>query len=224
MLLGLVGGPRTGLQRIRFDDDAIEEAVAAVRDFMARRGGRSASWWLSEHSTPADVEERLLAAGAGIDRRRLPDRLDAAHPHPPRPRTSRRVRSRRRRVRRRDRAAIRRFDLPAHAPQLRSLAASSGGAARGDVGTALCGLGRRRSPGRGAHSSRRRLPLGRRDPRGHAAAARTARSSARAGTTPPAGTPALVVQAGPMSAPILRRLGFEKVCRFRRLEDVASTA
>ena len=38
------------------------------------------------------------------------------------------------------------------------------------------------------------------------------------------GTPALAVQAGAMSAPILRRLGFETVCRFRRLEDVASTS
>jgi hypothetical protein len=37
------------------------------------------------------------------------------------------------------------------------------------------------------------------------------------------GTPALAVQAGSMSAPILRRLGFEKVVQFRRIEDVAST-
>jgi len=37
-------------------------------------------------------------------------------------------------------------------------------------------------------------------------------------------TPALVVQAGTMSAPILRRLGFEQVCRFRRLHDVTSQA
>ena len=37
------------------------------------------------------------------------------------------------------------------------------------------------------------------------------------------GTPALTVQAGAMSAPVLQRLGFETVFRFRRLEDVAST-
>jgi predicted acetyltransferase len=37
------------------------------------------------------------------------------------------------------------------------------------------------------------------------------------------GTPTLAVQAGSMSAPILRRLGFEKVMQFRRIEDVAST-
>ncbi|MGZ8716209.1 MAG: GNAT family N-acetyltransferase [Gaiellaceae bacterium] len=38
------------------------------------------------------------------------------------------------------------------------------------------------------------------------------------------GTPALAVSAGPMSAPILYRLGFEQVCRFRRLEDVLDGA
>jgi hypothetical protein len=34
-----------------------------------------------------------------------------------------------------------------------------------------------------------------------------------------AGAPGLVMQAAPTSEPILRRLGFEEVCRLRRLED-----
>jgi GNAT superfamily N-acetyltransferase len=34
------------------------------------------------------------------------------------------------------------------------------------------------------------------------------------------GTPALAVSAGAMSSPILQRRGFEKVCGFRRLQDV----
>jgi hypothetical protein len=38
------------------------------------------------------------------------------------------------------------------------------------------------------------------------------------------GTPALVVQAGRLSEPILRRLGFVEACRFRRLEDVLGDA
>ena len=37
------------------------------------------------------------------------------------------------------------------------------------------------------------------------------------------GTPALTVGAGPLSAPILYRLGFVKVVQFRRLQSVAST-
>ena len=36
------------------------------------------------------------------------------------------------------------------------------------------------------------------------------------------GTPALAVGAGPMSRPILERLGFEQVLQFRRLESVRS--
>ena len=35
------------------------------------------------------------------------------------------------------------------------------------------------------------------------------------------GTPTLVVHAAPTSEPILRRLGFEEICRLRRLEDPA---
>src|SRR5207247_560264 len=38
------------------------------------------------------------------------------------------------------------------------------------------------------------------------------------------GTPVLGVHANSRSSPILRRLGFEKVLQFRRLQDVASTA
>jgi GNAT superfamily N-acetyltransferase len=38
------------------------------------------------------------------------------------------------------------------------------------------------------------------------------------------GTPALIVQGGAMSEPILLRLGFVEVCRFRRLGDVLSSA
>ena len=34
------------------------------------------------------------------------------------------------------------------------------------------------------------------------------------------GTPAIAVGAGPMSRPILERLGFEQVLQFRRLEQV----
>src|SRR5439155_14568117 len=38
------------------------------------------------------------------------------------------------------------------------------------------------------------------------------------------GTPALAVGAGRMSSPILRRLGFEQVCRFHRLQSTRSDA
>jgi hypothetical protein len=38
------------------------------------------------------------------------------------------------------------------------------------------------------------------------------------------GTPAVAVQAGAMSAPILRGLGFEQICSFHRLEDVLEGA
>ena len=66
MLLGEYGASWTTVQRIRFDGFDAHEAVAAVRAFMAETGGTIGSWWLSEHSTPSDVEERLLEAGLRI--------------------------------------------------------------------------------------------------------------------------------------------------------------
>lgn len=38
------------------------------------------------------------------------------------------------------------------------------------------------------------------------------------------GTPALTVTANDRSSPVLRKLGFEKLLQFRRLEDVTSSA
>jgi predicted GNAT superfamily acetyltransferase len=38
------------------------------------------------------------------------------------------------------------------------------------------------------------------------------------------GTPALTVSANDQSSPALRKLGFERVLEFRRLEDVTSSA
>ena len=54
------------MQRIRLQDDEIDDALEAARSFMRVTGATSASWWLSEHSTPDDVEARLLELGLFI--------------------------------------------------------------------------------------------------------------------------------------------------------------
>ena len=76
--------------------DEIDDAVAEVDAFLhASDGIRSASWWLSERSTPDDLEEQLLARGCT---RYDDDYLHAAMlltaEPPARPTTSRRARSR----------------------------------------------------------------------------------------------------------------------------------
>jgi GNAT superfamily N-acetyltransferase len=59
-------GGRLTVQRIRLRGDEIDDALEAARSFMRVTGATAASWWLSEHSTPADVESRLLERGLFI--------------------------------------------------------------------------------------------------------------------------------------------------------------
>src|SRR5205823_3638061 len=53
----------TAVEGIRLEPDEPEAAIDEVRSFLAETNTRIASWWLTERSTPSDVEERLLAAG-----------------------------------------------------------------------------------------------------------------------------------------------------------------
>ena len=54
------------VQRIRLRPDEIGDAVEAARSFMRVTGVPVGSWWISEHSTPADLETRLLTHGLTI--------------------------------------------------------------------------------------------------------------------------------------------------------------
>ncbi len=52
-----IGRTWTAVERIRLEGADVEAAVARVDAFMLEAGTVRASWWLSEHSTPGDVEE-----------------------------------------------------------------------------------------------------------------------------------------------------------------------
>jgi hypothetical protein len=54
------------VQRIRLHEDDVHDAVDVARSVMQETGASIASWWLSEHATPPDVEEQLLARGLTI--------------------------------------------------------------------------------------------------------------------------------------------------------------
>src|SRR3569833_2262203 len=62
-----IGRTWTAVERVRLEGADVEVAVARVDAFMLEAGTVRASWWLSERSAPADVEERLLAAGCVRD-------------------------------------------------------------------------------------------------------------------------------------------------------------
>lgn len=228
MLLGEIGGTWTAVQRIRLDGFDEEEAVETVRKFMGETRGTIASWWLSEHSTPAGVEERLLTAGLRIvEGDYLIDGMLLTAPPPSADVVARRVATFDEFV-----AATELqydvFDLPpARRRSAEGLAASWEVQHSGDVWALYAAWIDGRIAGAGAayFSPRGFLMAG--GATAHWARGRGAYRAlvrARWDDASARGTPALVVQAGAMSAPVLRKLGFETACRFRRLEDVASTA
>jgi len=216
------------VQRIRLNERDVAEAVETAREFMRTHTISRASWWLSERSTPADVEERLLACGLTIvEGDHLIDGMLLTSRPPPGPAgvVARPVVTADEHVaailaqyeafgtpaeRRRDAAALaREFDRERQADVVATFAAWLEGRVVGAGRAIFTPRGALLAGGSTIHDARgrgvyRTLVRARWD----AAVARS--------------TPALAVQAGAMSAPILRRLGFEKVCQFRRLQDVAS--
>jgi hypothetical protein len=213
------------VEEVRLRADEIEDAIAEVDAFLHESGTKRASWWLSERSTPDDVEELLLAAGCTRDQgdylhaamllTREPPAVDGVE--------ARQIATFDEFVEARQ-LALGAFDNPhipvptreALAEQWELLAdplfaawvdgrmASAGGAIFTEVGAYLMGGATAVwARGRGAYRAVVRA-------RWDAAVER--------------GTPALAVGAGDMSRPILERLGFEQVLQFRRVESVRSGA
>ncbi len=53
----------TMVQRIRLPEDGVEPALAEVRELARERDRTRVTWWIGDSATPADLEERLLALG-----------------------------------------------------------------------------------------------------------------------------------------------------------------
>jgi GNAT superfamily N-acetyltransferase len=216
------GGTWAAVEGIRLHGDEIDDAIADVQSFLAETDTRIASWWLTERSMPGDLEERLLAAGLGLDEN---DYLHAgmlASCEPPGADgiEARRIATvdeyiRARRLKEQvfgdygrtytDAELAAEYETAvevAYGAWIDGELVATADATFGRVGALLSGGATLpEARGRGAY---RALVRARWDD----AAAR--------------GTPALAVGAGPMSRPILERLGFEQVLEFRRLESVRS--
>ena len=217
-------GVWAAVERIRLQDGAAAEAVAEVRAILEPTGTRVASWWISDRSTPVDVEAQLIGAGLQIVPRdyRLDGLLATAPPPlgPPEVEVRRvddvagwiEVRSMQQET----------FDNPPErrsTPEVlarefeRTHAVLFGAWLDGELVAA----------GAAAPTSRGMLLWGgatRPEARGRGCYRALVR--ARWDEAVRRGTPALTVSANEQSGPILRRLGFENVLSFRRLEDVLS--
>jgi|tagenome__1003787_1003787.scaffolds.fasta_scaffold20776305_2 hypothetical protein len=208
----------TAVEGIRLRGDDVERVVAEVDALVARTTAQRCSWWLTERSTPADVEERLLAAGLA---RHEDDYLHAAMLLTTEPPQVDGIEARQiatleefAEARQLTREAFGSIPAqtaaeiaaewehevdPTFAAWVDGRMASVGRATFTRVGAYLTGGATARwARGRGAYRAVVRA-------RWDAAVER--------------GTPALAVGAGPMSRPILERLGFVQVLQYRRLES-----
>jgi hypothetical protein len=209
------------VERIRLQRDELAEAIGEVDACMHRSGTTRASWWLTERSTPD--EEAFLAAGL---RRVESDYLHAAMVLAKEPPDVEGVEARAVKTLE-EYAESRRIAWEAFAnpheqePSEEKLAAEW--EHQIDPTFAAWLEGRMASVGRAVYTRAGGYLLG-----GSTATWARGRGAYRAvvrarwDEAVRRGTPALVVGAGPLSRPILERLGFEQVLQFRRLESVRS--
>jgi len=227
-LIGWPGGTWTAVQRIRLRDGEAPDAVEEVRAFMRETRTSLASWWVCERSTPIDVEAQLLGAGLRIvpGDYEIEGMLLTKAPPPSAPEVSARAVS-----------SVEEY-VEAHLVQYEAFGTPAG--QRQDEATLAAGyeVDRRAGvvvlyaawlDGRIAGAGRAIfapcgvfLSGGATAPWARSRGVYRALVRARWDDAAARGTPALAVHAGAMSAPILRRLGFEAVCSFRRLQGEAS--
>ena len=216
-------GRSAWVHRIRLDGPQVEPAVRTVRELLCARGLDEVTWWVGERSRPPDLAARLEALGLSEDAERLTT-LAIDHEPAGTPTVDvRRVESLADHLtaleidwaafdlapdERQERRARARAAWPLLVADGRSAVwlAYLDGAAVGFgravftpwVGLLLGGATAPHARGRGVYTS--------------LVHARWEESVAR-------GVPRLVVSAGPLSAPILERLGFERLGGVRLLQD-----
>jgi hypothetical protein len=203
-------------QRFRFVPDELDDVRAEIHGHLRARGRGACSWEVGTHARPADLVERLHALGL-VDDEPTSLAVGMVLTEPPAPAPGgvevRRVETDDEWFEAERIAAIafgakeeptRRRYVPdpnnsIYLAYVDGLPVARGSAVFGERGATLFGGSTLpEARGRGAYRA--------------LVAARWDDAVAR-------GTPALVTQAGPMSRPILRRLGFREVCEIRILVD-----
>jgi hypothetical protein len=214
------------VQRIRLEAHEIDDAVEAARSLMRVTGTSAASWWLSEHSTPATIEAELLGRGMRIvEGDYLIDGMALTSPPPPGPpEVEARAIANAGEFVEALRVQYEAFDTPGDRRRTEAEIVEEYEQMRGDdVSTVYAAWldGRIVAAGRSFFSPRGVLLAGGSTvPWARGRGAYRALVRARWDDAVVRGLPALAVQAGSMSAPILLGLGFQKLCQFRRIHDV----
>ena len=213
----------TSVQRLRLEN--VEADVAEIRALVAEHDHRGTVWWIGASTTPPDLYERLLELGAEVPRDRVSELTAMASGVEPEPSPVG--------VEARPVASFEEFaagsaiqwEAFGTPPERRSPETEGLRAIWEDMSPDVVPFlafveGRAAGYALGVYCPRGCLLVGGStlpDARGRGAYRALVR--ARWDEAVRRGTPALVTQAAPTSEPILRRLGFQAVCRLRRLED-----
>jgi hypothetical protein len=215
------GDTWASVEGIRLGEDDAAAAIDEVRAFLEESETRIASWWLTERTTPDDAEERLLAAGLDrFDDDYLIDGMlatSAPAPGPPEV-EARAVANVEEHVEAR-RLQYDGFGTDADRRRSDEVLAAEYGQTKNVLYAAWVD-GRMAGAAAAAFASCGALLIGGTTlPWARGRGAYRALVRARWDDAVARGTPVLAAGAGALSAPILARLGFEKVLQFRRLES-----
>ena len=218
-----VGQTYAAVEGIRLAPDEIDDAIADVAVFLRESATTRASWWLTERSTPADLEERLLDAGlARFDHDYLHAALLLTTP-PPAPEgvEARAVASVAEFVEARrvmlDTFADPNIRVPTDDELAHEYERTPDPIYAAWLDGRIAAVGRATFTSAGAY-----LTGGATAPWARGRGTYRAVVRARWDDAVARGTPAVAVGAGAMSKPILERLGFRQVAQLRRLESLAS--
>jgi hypothetical protein len=213
------------VERIRLHESTVELALAEVRGLARSRGLEHVTWWLGERTTPADLAARLGALGLEPDPD-LPEMASLTIDHAPAGDPDVEVR----RVETLD-EYLAALELDWEVWQVSEAERAEQRAAqreswpliviRGNVALYVAYLdGEPVGFGRAVFAPSAAMLLGGSVlPHARGRGAYTALVRARWRDAVERGTPRIAVGAGPMSAPILERLGFEPIGRIRLLRD-----
>ena len=220
----VVYGRSVWVHRIRLEPGEVARAVEEVRTLLRSRSLDEVSWWVGERSTPADLVERLELLGLAPDDPPGLTTLAIAR----RPEGEPRVEVRRVESLVDYLTALEidwaSFDLPAVEREERRVAARLAWPRIVADGTSSVYLayndGEPVGFGRAVFAPWAALLLGGATvPEARGRGVYSSVVHARWQETVERGVPRIVVSAGPMSAPILERLGFERLGHVRLLRD-----
>jgi len=217
-------GRSVWVHRIRLAEAAVAQAVEDVRSLLRARGLDEVTWWVGERSTPADLARRLEQLGLEADEPAQMTTLAIEREPDGAPEIEvRRVESLDDYL-----TALEidwtAFDLPPEQRQERRAAARAAWpliVADGRSSVYLAYLdGQPVGFGRAVFAPWAALLLGGATvPEARGRGVYTALVHARWRDTVARGVPRMVVSAGPLSAPILKKLGFMRLGRVRLLRD-----